>query len=176
MMLLIVGLGLATWATPVGAKVAQEYDLKAVFLLHFARFVDWPATTFEDPSAPLVIGVLGNDPFGGILEEAVSNESAHERKLIVRHCHTAEDANACQILFIPQAEDAEWQHLAAHLLRHSTLTVGESKGFALTSGMIGFEPHGRRLRVCINVAAATAAHLTISSQLLRQAEIVSATP
>lgn len=168
-------LSLSSLTSRVEAKVSQEYDLKAVFLLNFARFVDWPADAFQNAGTPIVIGVLGADPFGSTLRETVANESAHERKVVVRHCRSAEDLEACHILFIPQTESSLWQDLAGRLTRRSVLTVGEDRNFAARSGMIGFESHGRRLRLRINLAAATAARLTISSMLLRQAEIVGPT-
>jgi hypothetical protein len=155
------------------ARVTQEYDLKAVFLLNFARFVDWPEDTFREAGAPIVIGVLGPDPFGTTLEETVAGESAHDRKVVVRHFRTVEDVEPCQILFIPESEAVPWSRLAARLAHGNTLTVGENREFTAHAGMIGFELNGRRLRLRINLAAATAARLTISSKLLRQAEIVS---
>lgn len=165
-------LSLSSLAGDAEAKVTQEYDLKAVFLLNFARFVDWPADAFASPGAPIIIGVLGADPFGSTLLDAVSNESAHDRKVVVRYCHTAEELQACHIAFIPQAESSTWKDVGGKLAHRSVLTVGESRDFTARSGMIGFEFRGRRMRLRINLAAATAARLTISSMLLRQAEIV----
>src|SRR5688572_20007690 len=49
----------------------REYQVKAVFLFNFVQFVDWPATAFPSPDAPIRIGVLGVDPFSGALEAAV---------------------------------------------------------------------------------------------------------
>jgi len=152
--------------------VTQEYDLKAVFLLNFARFVDWPADAFQEAGTPIVIGVLGADPFGTTLQETVANESAHDRKVVVKHYRSVDELEPCQILFVPDSESAQWPKLAGNLAHRSTLTVGEGRNFTARDGMIAFERSGRRLRLRVNLAAATAAHLTISSKLLRQAEIV----
>lgn len=157
-------------------RVTQEYDLKAVFLLNFARFVDWPGESFEDAGSPIVIGVLGQDPFGSTLREAVANETAHDRKLVVRQCQSVEELESCHILFVPESEATRWAPLAGRWTRRSVLTVGESKAFATRSGIIGFELSGRKLRLSINLLAANAARLTISSKLLRQAEIVASGP
>jgi hypothetical protein len=43
---------------------APEYQVKAVFLFNFAQFVHWPPQAFPDAQAPLVIGVVGESPFG----------------------------------------------------------------------------------------------------------------
>ena len=161
----------APLAQSVG-RLTLEYDLKAVFLLNFARFVDWPRESFPDAGSPIVIGVLGEDPFGTTLREAVANETAHDRPLVVRQCQSVEELEACHILFVPQSESVRWAPLAGRLARRSVLTVGESRAFATRSGIIGFDLKGRKLRLSINLVASNAARLTISSKLLRQAEIV----
>ena len=156
------------------SKLTQEYDLKAVFLFNFAQFVDWPAEAFANANTPITIGILGQDPFGKSLDEVVANESAHDRRLVVRRFQTPEQVDSCQILFIGASEAGRLDHIFATLAHRSVLTVGESRDFTAHSGIIAFEVAQHRLRLRINVAAATAADLTISSQLLRQAEIVGA--
>ncbi len=166
-------------AAPAGvetrSKLTQEYDLKAVFLFNFAQFVDWPADSFPDAKAPITIGILGEDPFGKSLDDVVANESAHDRRLVVRRYQTPEQIEACQILFISASEAGRLDHIFAALAHRSVLTVGETRDFTTRSGIIAFDVAQRRLRLRINVAAASAANLTISSQLLRQAVIVGAT-
>ena len=66
------------------AARASEYQVKAVFLFNFAQFVDWPASAFPDATAPLVIGVLGDDPFGPYLDETVRGETVRGRPLETR--------------------------------------------------------------------------------------------
>src|SRR5271163_1246273 len=65
--ILLAGLGLNAAR---GQTVSHEYPLKAVFLLNFAQFTDWPTNAFDQPDSPLVIGVWGNDPFGAVLDDA----------------------------------------------------------------------------------------------------------
>ena len=72
--LLAGGVALATLAsvTPLRAAEATpsaEYQVKAAFLYNFAQFVEWPARAFPAPDSPLIIGVLGENPFGTYLEE-----------------------------------------------------------------------------------------------------------
>jgi hypothetical protein len=52
------------------------------------------------------------------------------------------------------------------------LTVGDTDRFAGRGGMIRFVTDRNRIRLRINLEAATAANLKISSKLLRPAEIV----
>ena len=155
-----------------GGKLTQEYDLKAAFLFNFAQFVDWPADAFPSPSTPITIGILGEDPFGRSIDEVVAQETAHGRALVVRRYPAADRIDACHILFIAASEAGRMESVLALLARRSILTVGETKEFTEHSGIITFGVKQHRLRLRINMAAARAARLTISSKLLRQSEIV----
>ena len=158
-------------ATP-GSAVTQEYDLKAAFLFNFVHFVEWPAAAFADATSPFTIGILGVDPFGQSLDEIVANEAVRNRRLVVRRYRSVEEIEACHILFVSSSEASQLDHIRQALAHRSILTVGETKDFATHAGIIGFELAQRRLRLRINLAAAADAQLTISSKLLRQAQIV----
>jgi hypothetical protein len=156
------------WAAP------SEYQVKAVFLYNFSRFVEWPASAFSGPDAPFIVGVFGHDPFGADLDEIVRGETAAGRPLIVRRVETAEEAAACQILFIHQSEDKRISEVINALDHHSTLTVSDVDGAAQRGVMIRLVTEKGRVRLRVDVESARAAQLTISSNLLRSAEIVSA--
>jgi len=155
-----------------GAKLTHEYDLKAAFLFHFAQFVQWPPEALPEKNTPLTIGILGEDPFGNSLDEIVANESVGGHKLLVRRFQKLSQADSCHILFISSSEKSRMEQVLSRMNRRSILTVGETKDFAQRSGIIGFVVAGKRLRLAVNLAAANAARLTISSKLLRQSEIV----
>lgn len=161
-------------AADTGPVVTREYALKAAFLFNFAQFVDWPPEAFAGANVPFTIGVLGVDPFGANLDALVSGEKVRDRPLVVRRYESLAQVDSCHILFISSSEAGRLDQIAKALAHRSVLTVGETKDFAAHSGIIGFEVSQRRLRLSINVAAATDARLTISSKLLRQARIVGA--
>jgi hypothetical protein len=167
----LLGSGSDSRATTQSA-VAQEYDLKAAFLFNFAQFVEWPNDAFAEAGAPITIGVLGDDPFGARLDALVAGETMRNRPLVVRRYRSVEQVDACHILFISSSEADQLDQIAKALAHRSILTVGETKDFAAHAGIIGFEVSQRRLRLRINLAAAADARLTISSKLLRQAQIV----
>jgi uncharacterized protein DUF4154 len=158
-------------ATP-RSGVTQEYDLKAAFLFNFAQFVEWPIDAFAVSTTPITIGVLGDDPFGAMLDALVAGETIRKRPLLVRRYRSVEQIAACHILFVSSSEASRLDHIAKALAHRSILTVGESKDFAARAGIIGFELSQRRLRLQINLDAAADARLTISSKLLRQARVV----
>lgn len=162
-------------ACAAGNMLTREYDLKAAFLFHFAAFVEWPPEALPDRGAPLVIGILGDDPFGTSIDEIVANEVVNGHRLAVRRVHSAAQAESCQILYIASSGTRLQPKALQQLGRGSVLTVGDGREFAVRSGIIGFVLSGKRLRLAVNLAAARAARLTISSKLLRQSEIVGPT-
>jgi len=163
------------WTSCLGAQTARasEAQLKAVFLFNFAQFVEWPP--IPDPATPLVIGILGDDPFRGFLDATVRGERLSARPFVVRRYARAEDIGACDILFISQSEGNRVEAILASLNNRPILTVSDLDRFAKRGGMIHLVTDGNRIRLAINLEAAQAAHLTISSKLLRVAEIVTRT-
>jgi hypothetical protein len=156
---------------PSHAATPGEYQVKAVFLYNFSRFVEWPETAFANPGSPFVVGVFGFDPFGADLEEAVRGESVRGHPLVVRRVRTAAEAANCQILFIHHSERDRLPEVLEAVDKRSTLTVSDTDA-ANQGVMIRFFTQSGRIRMRIDVDSARAAQLTISSNLLRSAEIV----
>jgi len=156
------------------ASPNPEYQLKAVFLFNFAQFVEWPASAFPNSMTPLVIGILGEDPFGPYLDETVRGETVNDRPLVVRRYRSVEEITTCHILFISRREDRRIKGILDSLRGRSVLTVSDADRFATRGGMIRFVTDHKRIRFRINLEAAKAANLTLSSKLLRPAQIVPA--
>ena len=156
------------------AQTAEEYQVKAAFLYNFAKFVEWPTQTFKTPQDPVVVCVLGHNPFGSALEEAIRGKSIEGRAFAFRQVAYAEDASACQILFVSSAEGKRFRSLCGNLRPAGILTVGEAPGFAADGGVINFKLDGGHVRFEINVDAAEREQLHISSKLLSLAQIVKA--
>ncbi len=166
-LLLSGGLGLSAQA-----EAPREYQLKAVFLFNFAQFVAWPSQAFADARTPLVIGVIGRDPFGAYLDETVRGETVNNRSLVVQRYGRVEDINTCHILFISRSEEGRLEQILATLRGRNILTVADADAFALPGVMILLVTVENKIRLRINLELAQAAHLRISSKLLRPAEIV----
>jgi YfiR/HmsC-like len=154
-----------------GAPVS-EYQLKAVFLFNFAHFVEWPATALPGGNAPFVIGVVGKDPFGSSLDEVVRGESVGGRPLAIERYPDVPRLGKCQILFIPAPELTHLEQILEALKGRSVLTVTE--GPAPRGAIVDLLKEDSRIRLRIDLQAARASNLTISSKLLRPAEIVDA--
>ncbi len=163
---------------PARGQVAKEYDLKAAFLCKFALFVKWPTNAFPEAKTPITIGVLGSDPFGKSLREAVRNEIVQSRKLVVESyssvesiINLADEKNIiCHILFVSQSESGKLGRIFASLKGRHVLTVGDSDRFCQNGGIIQFVIVENKVRLIINQDAAKAAEIKLSATLLDLAE------
>ena len=152
---------------PVQSAPAAEYQVKAVFLFNFAQFVEWPPSAFPQSQTPLVIGVLGQDPFGAYLDETVRGERVNNRPLTVRRYRRVEEIQTCHVLFISRSEADRMDQILASLKYRKILTVADVESAAGSRVMIRFVTQQNKIRLRINPEAARAANLSISSKLLR---------
>ena len=173
MLLLALGWCIGVAAPRVRAETpSAEYEVKAGFLFHFPHFVEWPETAFPNAEAPICIGILGEDPFGPLLDQLVQGESVRNRKLIVKRSEKVDDLRACQILFISRSAKNQIPQILNALGDAPVLTVGETEGFASRGGIINFYIQDNRVRFEINPDAARRHGLRISSKLLSLGKIV----
>lgn len=160
----------------VPAQISREYDLKAVLLFNLTQFVEWPSSVFAQPDSPVVIGILGRDPFGSVLDDIVRNEKVGERNIVVQRFRNVQSARDCHILFVSSSEEAELPRILRVLRGRPILTVGDFDEFAARGGMIRFmaNPQGK-IHLRINLTSVKNADLIVSAKLLRVAEVVSPT-
>lgn len=150
---------------------SREYQLKAAFLFNFTQFVEWPGNSFSSDQAPMVIGILGKDPFGHYLEEIVAGEKINGRLLQVEHYDTIEEVRACQVLFINFPDSKKTAQAISELQGRTILTVSDAPDFMQRGGMIRFFTKKDKINLQVNLAATKTADLVISSKLLRLVEI-----
>lgn len=145
----------------------DEYSVKAVFLFSFGKFVEWPPAGGNE----FVIGVIGSDPFGAVLDEIAAKKTVQGKKLVIRRFATDEEFQPpCQILFvagrdIPAARVAALGKAAGP----GVLLVGESPRFIEEGGAVNFFLDGNRVRFEINADAARRAGLRMDARLLNLA-------
>lgn len=165
------GLVLAIFlAGPLPAQPSREFELKAVFLYNFASFVEWPEPARPRPGEPIVIGVLGRDPFGATLDEVVAGEKSKDHPLEVRRYRRLETAQEAHILYISASESWRLSRILGFLRGKPVLTVAETTHPAAPRAVITFAT-GSRVELHVNAAAAEQAGLSISSKLLRVATV-----
>ncbi len=161
-------------APPVNGQSssAGEYEVKAAYLYNFAKFVEWPEKALLNSTAPIVLCVYGEDPFGRALDETVKGKSVNNRDLAIHRAKSLQELKRCQVVFIDGAEGKRLPEILRELQGSSVLVVGESSGFAEQGGQIQFQLEDNKVRFSINVDAVERAHLKISSKLLALAKIV----
>lgn len=164
---LLLAMGLLGGRPALAEPTAEQVE--AVFLFYFSQFVDWPTGAFAGERSPIVIGVLGDDPFDGSLDQAVAGERVNGRPIVVRRLKSITDASGCHILYISSSESAELPKILSALKGRNVLTVSDLDHFVESGGMIRFVLIDQHVRLLINARAAQAAGLTLSSKLLRAA-------
>lgn len=148
-----------------------EYRIKAAYIFNFAKFVTWPSAAFPAPDAPIVIGILGKDRFGAELDQTVAGKAIEKRRLVVTRLTEGDSWEGCHILFVASSERRRLPQILEQLGTTSILSVGETEGFTEAGGMIQFVQQENNIRFEINLAAAEAARLKISSKLLQVATV-----
>ena len=145
----------------------MEYQIEAAYIYNFAKFVDWPAQAFASKNAPMVIGVLGDNVFGGSLERIINGREINGHQLQFEKFDSATEITNCQVLFISASEKSHLSKILGQLRGANILTVGETDNFIGDGGMIYlFIDEENKVRFQINNDAAKKAGLTISSKLL----------
>lgn len=159
---IVKAIAVALLATQVAysAGDALEYQVKAAFLFNFLKFVEWPASAGD---SPWVIGILGHDPFNGVLDETIRGKTVNGRPIQVRRYARVSDIKECNILFIGRTD---YERLGTPV-RPGLLTVGEAPGFLQSGGIVNFYLQDNRVRFEIRAAAAHASAIQVSSQLLK---------
>jgi len=168
-----LGIALGTvLGTSARAQVVDEYQLKAAFLYNFAKFVDWPPQAFKSPTDPIVICIVGKNPFGRNLDQAVKGQVVRGRSFIVRQVADLQQLSVCHMVFVAVSERKQLAAIFGEIKTSAVLTVGESENFTAEGGMINFRIEDGNVRLQINAQAAAQQQIHISSKLLGLAQIV----
>jgi hypothetical protein len=147
----------------------REEQLKAVFLFNFAQYVRWPDEALRQASELVVC--VDSDAHVRILEDVVRDKDIGGRTIRVRKYAPEDDLRPCNLLYVPERTPSQ-ATILKRIGSSPVLTVGESSDFLTNGGMIRLERAANRIRFQINPSAAERAGLSLSSRLLRLADIV----
>jgi hypothetical protein len=163
----------------------REYKIKAAFLYNFIKFVDWPEEKTKDQNGPIIIGIVGKDPFGDAFEPMTKKQIKGRNGLINRFegsekfkksskagKSAIESLRKCHLIFICSSEEKNSPEIINLVDKHSVLTVGETPNMLKSGGIINFVVEENKVRFEINLTAAKNSKLKIRSQLLRLAKKV----
>ncbi|MBI4829411.1 MAG: YfiR family protein [Nitrospinae bacterium] len=172
----------AVWTLTSGIPAApqegvfHEGHVKAAFLYKLTLYIEWPEQAFSAPGDPVVIAVVGDDPFAAILEETVEGKVVRGRTFKVRRYAWPGDVlPPSHIVFIGPAYGGDRLVEAARKVRGQVphaLVAADARGAGRQGATLFFTADEKKVGFSINVDQASRAGLTISSKLLRIAEII----
>jgi len=148
-------------------RVQAEYKIKAACLFRFMQFIEWPKSTFADESAPLIVAVLGKDPFGDLLDDAMKNKRVGGRDVVVKRFSTSKEVEACHLVFVSSSESGTLKEALEALKPHHAATVGETEDFLKAGGIFRFFVAEGKVQFEVSKEAAKESGIEIRSQLLR---------
>lgn len=151
------------------------YQIKAVMLGRIPSFVKWPWENKDKKTAldtPFQICVMGENPFGSLLDELYSDRKIKKRRVEIRHINLIADIKGCHLLFISASKKREVSNIVAFTRDKPILTLGETKGYTEKGVVLKFYSIHQKVRFEINQQAAQESGLVISSQLLSMAKII----
>lgn len=161
---------LLAWNTSSPAQAPGEYAVKAAYLFKFGDFVEWPSAALPKPGKPFVIGILGEDPFGSVLDDLVRSHTIQGRPIQVRRYQRPEDVWEVQILFLGRMSGLEQKRAVRELEGLSLLTVCDAD--LHPTAVLRFVTQGKRVRFEANLDEAEARQLKLSSKILSLAASV----
>ncbi len=147
-----------------------EYKVKAAYLYNFTKFITWP----EKSSATFNICIIGNDPFGNLLD-TLESKTVQDKPIRLRRIDSIKQAKECDIVYFDNPDQRAELSLPGVLMVGSlknSLTVSSDPFFAETGGMIGFALDDGKVKLHINLKALKQGGLTISAKLIEVATIV----
>jgi hypothetical protein len=120
----------------VSATNQLKDKVYAVFIMNFARNIEWPK---EKTTGDFVIGVVNYPAVASQLKNvALQSKNVRNQPIIIKEFSSASDAGFCHILFIPESEAASFPSVLSKLQNAPTLIITEKEGLAKKGSGINF--------------------------------------
>lgn len=158
--------------TPSQPESSRESKIKAGYLFNFAKFVEWPASDPKSTTDTIVIGIIGADPLGDYLDEAVQGKDIEGKSVTVKRFEAVEEITACHILFISASHRGNADEILESMRETSTLLVGANEDLFERGCHLSFVIKENKVKFKVNKSAAERVGLKLSSKILRVADEV----
>jgi len=152
-----------------GSAVAVELnpvEIKVLTLLKIIEGTEWPEGTFFNPDEPLVIGVVGEDPYGSVLDEYGTRRAYQGHAIEVRRFASIDAVMPCHVLVVGALEGETVDRALDLVSGLGTLTFGETPDFLSHGGMVRIRIAKRRMKYEVNQGAAGREGLSFSEKVL----------
>lgn len=157
--------GPGAYAVNDSSVTDKERVLKAAMLLKFPLFIYWPEQNKRRKSNNGIgFCVLGSFVLNQALRELWSVEDGNYHFFLLSKI--SELSQHCDILFIDKSKRASLTYILQQTQDKPILTVSDITNFAEVGGIIEIAKVNSRFKIAINIEAAIAAKLKISSVLL----------
>jgi hypothetical protein len=147
---------------------AAEMAVKAGYLTKFPFYVDWPANPRLADTAPMTLCILGSDPFGRTIDDAVRGKHLDRHPLLLKRLTGADGAEECQVAFVRGSGRDATEAMLRALAGKPVLTVTDGSD-GPQRGMIHFVVQDGRVRFLVDRKAAESAGLSLDARLLETA-------
>jgi len=148
---------------------SQNYQLHAVYMYQFTKYIKWPDTK---NTGDFVIGVLGESPATEYLQKMADAKKVGSRNIILKKYSNAEGIGDNHMLFIGKNVIDSVNQILPKIQETNTLLITEEEGFGLEGSNINFVERNGRLVFELNQNAMRREDLRVSSELSRLAIVL----
>ncbi|MFA5984102.1 MAG: YfiR family protein [Methylococcaceae bacterium] len=145
-----------------------EYKIKAAYLYNFTKFITWPD---DFKGANFNICILGNDPFGNIINP-IENKTAVGRPIKLIRLRQLANVQ-CQIIFLGTSISDPVSSKGSLIVRDNFSSIeDDSEAPGLPQAMINFVNKAGKIKLKIDLPMLRQAGLSVSAKLLEVAEVI----
>jgi hypothetical protein len=148
------------------ALEATAPQIKAAYLYKFGFFVQWPQAAFAASDSPINLCIVGNDPFGSMLDDMVNGQKIGARPITVHRMTALSAGSGCHIVYASSDMGSPGTTTFAALHGRDVLTVSDAADEGTGGAIINFVIKDNKVRFDIDDEAAASGGLVISSRLL----------
>lgn len=168
---ILVFIGLLLRVMPAASQ-ENVYQIKAVFLEQFTRFIEWPeSSAMNDTTKPLVLTVIGENPFDSVLEDVYGQRKIKGKDVLIRYISSTDEIEGSHILFVSESNKNRLESIAAATRNKPILTIGDADGFG-EKLLINFYISGGSIKFEINEKNVHDSGLAMSYILLNLARLI----
>lgn len=166
-----LSMALLSGAAEESRPAVPEYQLKAQVMIQLLSFAEWPPGAGA-AGKPFELVVMGKSPFGAYLDDYARDRTIQRRAIRIRYLAKAGDPGPCSAVFLCRSEAGRAGPVCAWARSNHVLTLSDDEALARQGVMVNLVMEGRFVRLAVNLGAVSAAGLSLSSRLLKNAHIL----